>query len=188
MFGLGIRLLMIFCIIILFLFLVPPIVTADKSAYNADITVQSKVTLRCEALGNPEAQIIWVGEGGVLNNKCTGGALSDNFGEAALDYMNFYDNFHDFSGDLGVNSPDIASIPNDCSIDIIRDNTTNGLLRTVSLLTISDLNLEESSIFICVGDNGIMKLSDDSHRAVIMLNIYGKMNGWMARTDKWMDQ
>ena len=153
----------------MFLNLVPPIVTTTNSTYNLNANIYDKVTLTCQAFGNPEPQLIWVGKNGILNDKCIGGTLDGYFGEAAIDYSEFY-NFSDFSDDFGV---DPSNLSISCSINITRNESASPFPITMSTLTIFDLHLLKSTNFVCIGDNGIDKLPNRSSRTLISLMLNG---------------
>lgn len=154
---------------------VPPVVTTNRSEYDLNANTYDSVTFTCQAFALPEPQLIWIGAGGVLNNRCVGGTLSinENFGEAALDYTEFY-SFRDFSEELGSGA-NPGFIVRNCIINITRDTDASPFPVTTSTLTIYDLHLMESAKFVCIGDNGIDKLPNISSSTVISLTLDGNL-------------
>ena len=134
---------------------------------NTNIIKQ--VNLHCQAEANPESQIIWFGEGGVLNDECGGeGALANTFGEAALDYDQFYS---------GNAEDDITNgyVPRSCEIQITRDDSVEGVFVTTSNLTLRELDLEsiQSTSFLCIAENDVPDLIGIKQYVKLVLELEG---------------
>ena len=125
-------------------------VTASVSHYEINTNIQNEVTLSCVSVSNPLSELLWVGEGGLLNSVCSGG-IREVVGEAGPD-IGQIDIFHEFSGDLGVTSPNNV-YPHNCSINSTSTSQTFSI--TTSNLTLRSLLHEESMNFVCVGYNEI---------------------------------
>ena len=110
--------------------------------------------MTCVSTSNPESQVIWVGEGGILNNVCGGDPDDFNGAEAGIEYSQIENMFHDFSGDLGVASPNPAALPRNCTINS-ETNDIQTFPITTSVLTLGSLLHENSMSFVCVGTNDI---------------------------------
>ncbi|XP_019858316.1 PREDICTED: hemicentin-1-like isoform X1 [Amphimedon queenslandica] len=130
-----------------------PVVTASPHTYNINVNLYNEVTLTCVSTSNPESRVIWVGEGGVLNDVCAGNSDDFNGAEAGIEYSQIENMFHDFSGDLGVASPSPSAHPRNCTINI--GTTTQTFPVSTSVLTLGSLLHESSMNFVCVGTNDI---------------------------------
>ena len=138
---------------------------------EVNVNIQKEVSFHCESVGNPEPQIIWLGDGGILNNNCgTQGSLGDNFGEAALDYDQFY------SGNAQDNIAD-GYVPKNCEIQITRDDSVEGIVTTNSTLIIRELDLEniQSTSFRCIAENNVVNLLGVTKHVKIVLKLEGTL-------------
>ena len=153
-----------------FSFTVAPVVTASPHTYNINVNLYNEVMLTCVSTSNPESRVIWVGEGGVLNDVCAGNSDDFNGAEAGIEYSQIENMFHDFSGDLGVASPSPSTHPRNCTIN--SRTVTQPYPVSTSVLTLGNLLYENSMNFVCVGTNDI---GDSLSTASISLSLDGKV-------------
>ncbi len=148
---------------------VPPNVSTSTPAVNVNTNIHKEVTLHCQARANPEAQIIWLVDGGILNDNCgSQGTLPAVFGEAELDYEFFYS---------GQAEADVAGgyVPGSCEITITRDTSVEGILVTGSSLTLRNLDQEtiSSKTFKCIAQNNVVDLIGVKQYASSVLELEG---------------
>ena len=144
--------------------------TVPSTVVEVNVNIQNEVSLYCEAEGNPEPQIIWLGDGGILNDDCEiQGSHSDAFGEAAFDYDQFY------SGDAPIDAE--GYIPKNCEIKITRDDSVEGVLVTNSTLILRELNQESIQLtsFRCIAENNVANILGVTKYVKIVLKLEGKM-------------
>lgn len=138
---------------------------------KVNTNVMKEVTFNCTAYGNPQPQVIWVSEGGVLNDKCnTEGELSQVFGgEAALDYDD------DFMIEVPID-PLNGYLPQSCEIQIIKgaDNAAEPQT-TTTLLIIKRLDSESitSTDFTCIGENNVINMIEEKKFVKATLELEG---------------
>ena len=147
---------------------VPPNVSTSTPAVTVNTNIHKEVTLHCQARGNPEAQIIWLVDGEILNDKCgPQGTLYAVFGEAELEYEDFYS---DQNGD--------GYVPGSCEITITRDISDEGILVTESSLTLRNLDQENnisSKTFKCIAQNNVIDLIGVKQYANSVLELEGNL-------------
>lgn len=147
--------------------IVPPIMETSTPMIKVNTNVEKEVSFSCKAFGNPQPQVIWIGENGVLNDDCNG-ELNSVFGEAAFDYDEFYEN-------IVFNDP-TPYIPQNCEILISTDPAvTEGPQTTTSVLTIKDLHSESINYtsFRCFGENGISNMIQEKEFVTVELELEG---------------